>query len=167
MGMKHCTECGAKLIGKYHTEEGREIPFCENCAAWRFPMFNTAVSVVVMDEQEEHVVLIQQYGRGLNVLVTGYVNHGEDVEKTVLREVKEELGIDVTIRRFNRSHYYAPSNTLMLNFTAVTKETKLHPNEEVDACGWFTVEESIRAIAHGSLSETFLLGAYSGEYPFE
>ncbi len=166
MALKHCTECGAPLIGKYHPEEDREIPWCEQCGAWRFPTFNTAVSVIVMDEQEENVILIQQYGRGLNVLVTGYVNCGEDVEDALLREVREELGLDVTIRRFNRSHYYARSNTLMLNFTAVTKEREAHPNEEVDAWGWFSVEESIRAIAHGSLSEIFLLGAYSGEYPF-
>ena len=166
MREKHCTECGAKLLLKYHPEEEREIPFCESCGRWRFPMFNTAISCVVMDEAEEKIVLIQQYGRGLNVLVTGYVNHGEDAEDALIREVKEELGVDVTIRRFNRSHFYAPSNTLMLNFTAVTKNENIQPNAEVDAWGWFTIEEATEAIAHGSLSETFLIGALTGEYPF-
>ena len=166
MAMNYCMECGGKLIGKYHPEEQREIPYCERCAAYRFPVFNTAVSVLVMDEAEENVILIQQYGLGLNVLVTGYVNQGEDAEDAVVREVREELGLEVTVRRFHRSHYYARSNTLMLHFTAVTREREAHPNEEVDAWGWFSVEESKRAIAHGSLSETFLLGAYTGEYPF-
>lgn len=167
MAMNYCTDCGGKLIGKYLPAEGREIPFCESCNRFCFPTFSTAVSVLVMNEQQDRVILIQQYGRGLNVLVTGYVNQGEDAEAAAIREVREELGIDIQLVRFNRSHYYAPSNTLMLNFTAVTEAAEARPNDEVDAWGWFTIEESKEAIARGSLSEVFLLGAYTGEYPFE
>jgi NAD+ diphosphatase len=93
------------------------------------------------------------------------VTCGEDVEDTVVREVKEEMGLTVTDMRFNHSHYFKPSNTLMLNFTVRVKgETS--PNWEIDDWSWFTVEEARENIRKGSLAEAFLLGYLDGEYHF-
>ena len=86
MEMNYCTLCGAKLHGKYHETEGREIPWCDSCQAFRYPIFNTAVSMIVRSRDGSRVILIQQYGRPFYVLVAGYVNQGEDAEAAVVRE---------------------------------------------------------------------------------
>ena len=166
MEMNYCMQCGTKLVIRPHETEG-DVPYCEACGAFRYPVFNTAVSMIVMDEARERVILIQQYGKASYVLVAGYVNKGEDAETAAAREVKEELGMTVSSVAFNRSHYYERSNTLMLNFTVTVKESEAHPNREVDAWSWFSLEESRRNIRPGSLAEIFLNGYLDGGvYPF-
>ena len=166
MEMNYCMQCGTKLITRHHETEG-EVPYCESCGEFRYPVFNTAVSMIVMDEARERIILIQQYGKPSYVLVAGYVDKGEDAETAAAHEVKEELGMTVSSIRFNRSHYYARSNTLMLNFTVTVKESEAHPNWEVDSWRWFTIAESRQNIRTHSLAEIFLNGYLDGGvYPF-
>ena len=163
--MDYCMQCGTKLRPLYHETEGCDIPYCDTCGDYRFPVFNTAVSMIVTNGDGSKILLIRQYGRPTYILVAGYVTCGEDVEDTVVREVKEEMGLTVTSMHFNHSHYFKPSNTLMLNFTVrVSGETS--PNWEIDDWSWFTEKEARENIRKGSLAEAFLLGYLDGEYHF-
>ena len=166
MEMNYCMECGGRLEQRFHEGEGKLIPWCDSCKAWRYPIFNTAVSMVVMDEKKEKILLIRQYGRPAYVLVAGYVNRGEDAEDAAAREIREELDMTVTSLRFNHSHYFAPSNTLMLNFTATVSEEQPRPNREVDDWSWFSLEDAKANIKPGSLAEAFLKGSFDGVYQF-
>jgi NAD+ diphosphatase len=139
MEMRYCMHCGHKLDEKYLMGEGM-VPYCPNCEEFRFPVYNTAVSMIVMNKELDRVLLIKQYGRDSYILVAGYVNKGEDAEDAVSREIKEEMGLKVLECHFNRSHYFAPSNTLMLNFTAIVEEQDADPNTEIDAYKWFSIE---------------------------
>ena len=149
-------ECGARLTEKYHEQEKKMIPWCPVCGDWRFPVFSTAVSMLVMNADKSKILLIKQYGRDSFILVAGYVNHGEDAEHAVVREVMEETGLVVTSLRFNRSRYFAPSNTLMLNFTVTVAGESPTPNREIDSYRWFTPEEAKENIKQGSLAARFL-----------
>ena len=166
MEMNYCVQCGTKLRMREHEGEGHPVPWCDGCMAYRYPMYNTAVSMVVMDEARERVLLIRQYGRPNWVLVAGYVNQGEDAEDAAAREVREELNMTVTSLRFNHSHYFTPSNTLMLNFTVTVREDLPQPNREVDDWAWYSVEEARAHIKPGSLAEAFLKGSFDGVYTF-
>ena len=165
MEMNYCMHCGGRLEIRQHRTEG-PTPYCERCGAWRYPVFNTAVSMIVMDESRSRVILIRQYGKPHYVLVAGYVNKGEDAEDAVVREVREELGLTVSSARFNHSRYYAPTNTLMLNFTVTVAEPDPHPNWEVDSWRWFSIEEAKENIKPGSLARAFLRGYFEGSYEF-
>ncbi|MEE1313929.1 MAG: NUDIX domain-containing protein [Lachnospiraceae bacterium] len=155
--MKYCVECGNKLILRKLDGEGM-IPFCTACAQYRFPIFNTACSMVVLNPDKDKILLIQQYGREFYILVAGYVNKGECAEETVCREVKEEMGLHVMECGFNKSKYYAKSNTLMLNFYCVVDSEDLSGmTNEVDRADWFCFEEAKEQIRDGSLAEEFLL----------
>ncbi len=159
----HCPACGAELIEKELKNEGI-IPYCPVCNEYRFPMFNTAVSMIVIDPKSAKVLLIRQYGRPFNILVAGYVNRGERMEDAVVREIKEETGMTATRVRFNRTKFFAPSNTLMCNFTAwVSDAEKISPNEEIDAYEWFSFAEARRQIKPDSLASDFL-DAYLEEF---
>ena len=120
--MKYCMQCGTLLHIKEHPTEG-PTPYCDCCEAYRYPVFNTAVSMIVTNPDQSRVILIRQYGKPFYVLVAGYVNKGEDAEDAAVREVMEEIGLTVHRVHFNRSHYYARSNTLMLNFTVTVDDT--------------------------------------------
>ena len=164
--MNYCRDCGHKLEMKYIENEGM-IPYCPHCKEYRFPLFNVACSMIVLSPDHKEVCLIQQYHKPFYVLVAGYVNRGEDAEDCVVREIKEELGVNVTSYTFNRSHYFSKSNTLMLNYTAVLESKNIHSNFEVDTYDWFTLEEARKQIKKNSLAESFLLGYLDHSYCFK
>lgn len=161
--MKYCYECGTGLTEKYLKNEGM-IQYCEKCGCFRFPIFSTAVSMITMNPQKDKILLIMQYGKPGNILVAGYVNRGESAESAVVREISEETGLKVTSLEFNKSEYFAPSNTLMINF-ACTVESESLENvnpEEIDHAEWFSREEAEKNIRPDSLARKFLLAYLYG-----
>ena len=162
MIQKHCFECGAELIEQKLEGEGI-VPYCPQCQQFRFPMYNVAVSMIVINEQTGEILLIKQYGRPSFILVAGYVNRGEQVEHAVCREIKEETGMTVSHIKFNRTCFFEPSNTLMCNFTAYVKDSsELSPNSEIDSYQWFSPEDARLNIRPNSLASQFL-NAYLDE----
>lgn len=161
--MGFCGECGTALTEKFLEKEGKMVPFCPTCNAFRFPLYNVCCSMIVMNSAKDHIVLIKQYGGEEYLLVAGYVNQGESAEETVVREIKEELGLDVKELKYNRSEYFARTNTLMLNFGVVVEETSLEgiARDEVDFAEWYTLEEAkenlLKGCKEGGLAGKFLL----------
>lgn len=162
MAEKYCQECGTALIEKELENEGM-VPFCPKCNQYRFPLYNVAVSMIVISRQTDKILLIKQYGRPFFILVAGYVNRTESLEHAAAREIKEETGMTVSSLRFNRTRFFEPSNTLMCNFTAfVDDESEMNTNEEIDSYQWFTKDEAKENIKKNSLAEYFL-NAYLNE----
>lgn len=155
--MKFCLECGSRLVLKECNGEG-EVSYCESCAAFRFPLFSTAMSTAVLNRELDRILLIQQYNRKDYILLAGYVNKGENAEAALIREVQEEAGLEIIAYEYMRSQYFAPSNTLMLNFISVADTEDLSAmSAELDHAAWFTLDEAADAILKGSLAESFLL----------
>ena len=157
MSSNYCRECGTKLVPKELKNEGI-IPYCPSCEQYRFPQYNVAVSMIVVDESRDRILLIQQYGRPSYILVAGYVNRGEGLEDAVRREVREETGMTVDHMKFNRTQFFEKSDTLMCNFTAFVKDAgEFDPNYEIDSSAWFTRDEARANIRPDSLAEFFLV----------
>ena len=157
MSSNYCRECGTKLVPRELKNEGI-IPYCPSCEQYRFPQYNVAVSMIVVDESRDRILLIQQYGRPSYILVAGYVNRGEGLEDAVRREVREETGMTVDHMKFNRTQFFEKSDTLMCNFTAFVKDAgEFDPNYEIDSSAWFTRDEARANIRPDSLAEYFLV----------
>ena len=152
-----CRMCGTRLEIRELENEGM-VPYCPECGQFRFPQYNVAVIMIVVNESTDEILLIKQYGRPSFILVAGYVKKGESLEETVIREVKEETGMTVSHMKFNRTKFYEGSDSLMCNFTAFVKDaSEMHTNYEVDSYKWFTREEARKNIRPGSLAEWFLV----------
>lgn len=163
---EYCPQCGTKMVMRYLKGEG-EIPYCEKCKDFRFPVFSTAVSMIVMNESKDKVLLIKQYNRDSYILTAGYVNKGEDSETTCARELMEELHLHAKKIHYNKSHYFAPHNVLMLNYTVIVDEDEYPvPNDEVDSWDWMSVDDARKKIYPGSLAQKFLEGYITGKYEF-
>ena len=159
---KFCHECGTKLTQKEMKNEGI-VPFCPKCETFRFPMYNVAVSMIVINKKTDKILLIKQYGKDYYVLVAGYVNRTEQLEHALAREIKEETGMTVSHIKFNRTRFYEPSDVLMCNFTAfVEDDSDFSVNEEIDDYCWFTYDEARKNIRQNSLAAYFL-NAYLDE----
>lgn len=160
--MKYCYTCGNKLVMKELEHEG-PVPYCKSCKAYRFPIFSTAVSMVVLNPDKDKILMIQQYHRPNNILVAGYINKGECAEDALRRELKEEIGRDVLHYKFLRSEYFKNTNTLMWNFAVVIDSESLHEvsDWEIDCAQWFSFEEARSKVKPNSLAERFLLNFLS------
>ena len=155
MKLNYCPVCGKLLRLRPHPTEP-PTAWCESCGDWRFPLYSAAVSVILLNPTRDRMLLIRQYGETEPVLVAGYVDKGETAEEALLREVREELGMTARSPRFLGSHYYAPSETLMLNFLALLEEDEASPGPEVDSWEWVRVEDAARLVKPGGLAETLL-----------
>ncbi|OAB44454.1 NAD(+) diphosphatase [Paenibacillus glacialis] len=155
--MKYCYACGTELHSKECEGEGL-IPYCNKCQVYRFPIFSTAISTAVLNKDRNKVLLIRQYNMEDYILLAGYINRGETAEETLIREVKEEVGLHVDEFKYMRSQYFERSNTLMLNYVSVAQdETRLQINQEVEHAEWFTFDDARKVIMKESLAESFLL----------
>ena len=157
MSSNYCRECGTKLVPRELENEGI-VSYCPKCEQYRFPQYNVAVSMIVVNEEKDEILLIQQYGRPSYILVAGYVGRGESLEDAVAREVREETGMTVSHMKFNRTQFFENSDTLMCNFTAFVKDSsELDTNYEIDSYSWFTRDEARANIRPNSLAEYFLV----------
>lgn len=155
--MQYCMDCGSKLVNKELKKEGM-IPYCNTCQQYKFPVFSIAVSMIVMNRSMEKVLLIQQYEKKDFILVAGYVNKGESAENAVIRELTEETGLKALKIKYNRSQYFEPSNTLMLNYTCIVENENLEGiTEEIDYAEWFFPDQAIKIIKQNSLAKEFLV----------
>lgn len=160
--MEYCSKCGNKLTEKESINFGISdgmVPYCINCKEFRFPMFNCAVSAVIFNKDYSKTLLIQQYGRDVNILVAGYVAKSENLETALQREIQEEVGLKIKRFKFNASEYYEKSNSLICNFIAEAKTEDFTLTKEVDLARWYTIEDAKREILQGSLAQRFFLKA--------
>lgn len=158
--MKYCHKCGQKLIKKECFNCGISdgfIPYCPNCNEFRFPFFNSAVSCVIYNKNYSKTLLIKQYGKDWNILVAGYVSKTENLETALVREIKEEVGLDVSNFQFNASRYFEKSNSLICNFIVNVENEELKCNAEVDFAKWYSIDEAKASILKNGLAEEFFL----------
>lgn len=151
-----CPECGEKLTLCFCEGEGL-VPYCNKCEQFRFPPFSCAVSMTVINREQNKVLLAKHVGQEDFVLFAGYVKKGESAEKAIPREIKEELGLNTVKVKYMTSRYHDPRNVLMLGFIVIIEngDYTLNTNELQDA-KWCTFEEAKELIKKNSTAEYFL-----------
>ena len=152
MRFTYCPHCGTELIKKEIGDEGL-IPFCEKCSVPLWDMFTTCIITAVVNEYDEVALLKQSYLTSASyVCVAGHMKIGEAAEETVVREVKEELGLDVERLNFVKTYPYEQKEMLMLGFKAEVKKADFVYSQEVDSAKWFAFDEALENIREGSIA---------------
>lgn len=154
-----CRKCGEKLSLRFCENEGL-VPYCNKCESYIFPQFSVAVSMVVTNRAQDKILLAKHADDDEFILFAGYVKKGENAEKTVPREIKEELGIDVVKSKYMSSRYYSERDILLLNFIVVVEENKpIKQGAEIAEARWCSFEEAEQLIKKGTAAEFFLNNA--------
>ena len=80
---------------------------------------------------------------GMHSILAGFVEPGESLEDTVIREVKEEVGIEVEHPQYESSQPWPFPSSLMLGFRSIaTPGQSLTVNtEELESARWFSRKE--------------------------
>ena len=125
-----------------------------------FPQFPVAVSMVVTNRAQDKILLAKHVEDEDFILFAGYIKKGENAEKTIPREIKEEIGLDVVKAKYMSSRYHARKDILMLNFVVVVEDKPIKRNaNEIAEARWCTPEEALQLIRKGTTAEFFLNNA--------
>jgi len=160
---RFCPDCGSALDLR-DLGDDKDVPWCNNCNHPWFPLFPTAIIVLVYNDQGEVLLLRQSYiSTEFHNLVSGYILPGEDAETCAQREIEEETGLHVDSLTIEMTSWFAKKEMLMIGFFAHTTETSLRLSEEVDSAAWYSHEQILSRLSTrpGStsrlLAEKFIL----------
>ncbi|MGN0643276.1 MAG: NAD(+) diphosphatase [Huintestinicola sp.] len=152
MKFTYCPFCGSKLIKKEIGDEGL-IPYCEKCGIPLWDMFTTSIIAAVVNEYNEIALLRQNYvSQTKYVCVAGIMKIGESAEEAVVREVGEEIGLNVTEVKFIKSYPYDKKEMLMLGFKAFAPKKAIETSSEVDSAEWVRLEDALSLLREGSIA---------------
>jgi NAD+ diphosphatase len=135
---RFCGRCGAPTE-RWTAELSRT---CPECGLQHFPRISPAVIVRV--ERGDQILLARSphFAPGVYSTLAGFVEPGESLEQTVLREIEEEVGVTVTNVRYFGSQPWPFPNSLMIGFVADYESGELRLQEgEIEDAGWFSVDD--------------------------
>lgn len=147
---RFCGVCGSPT----RSAEGGCLRVCTNnqCGQHHFPHTDPAIIVLII--RDEHCLLIRKswWPAGMYSNVSGFVEPSENLEDAVVREVREETGLEVKEIAYHSSQPWPFPSALMLGFTAVASEGAVRVDEdELESARWFTREEMQRQLKGGML----------------
>tara|TARA_Y100001970_G_C14222065_1_gene853286 strand:- start:1401 stop:1928 length:528 start_codon:yes stop_codon:yes gene_type:complete len=133
--MNFCPNCGKRLGTVFLS--GKERMACPDIQCGFVNWTNPIPVAAAVVECTGSVLLVQNVGWPNNWygLVTGFVESGEMPEEAVVREVKEEIGLDAEMQSFIGMYEFHRKNELIIAYhvTVPTLEYTLDKNEIADA----------------------------------
>lgn len=131
---RHCGNCSGRM--KHLPGEWGKV--CSACGATHFPRIHPCIIVLIRKGDELLLVRKPEWLEKRFGLVAGFVDFGENLEECVVREVREEVGIEVENIRYIGSQSWPFPSQLMTGFVAdyVSGEIVLEEKELAEA-GWY------------------------------
>ena len=152
---RFCGVCGAPQA-EHPTEVAQR---CSTCGHVDYPSVYPAVIVRV--EKDGKILLARHVQRSQEFFtcLAGYVEVGESLEDAVHREVREEVGIEVSDVRYVGSQHWPHPNQLMLAFAAkwTAGELRLQADELAEA-RWFDPADLPNIPPEGSVAYRLIRG---------
>ena len=150
-----CGRCGVPLKMKT-TERAKE---CPQCGLLHFPRLAPAIIVLVERGNELLLARSRHFLPGMYSVLAGFVEPGESLEEAVVREVKEEVGVEVKDIKYFGSQPWPFPHSLMIGFTATYTGGEISLNdEEIEEAGWFTADNLPRIPGKISIARKLIDG---------
>lgn len=132
---RFCGRCG-KAMRPLRTERAR---LCTDCNRIVYPRISPAIIVLIKKGDLVLLASSPRFPAGMHSIIAGFVEPGENLEETVHREVREEVGIEVRNIRYVASEPWPFPGSLMIGFVAdhAGGEIAIDHNE-IESAGWFS-----------------------------
>lgn len=147
---KFCERCGASLELACAGWEKH----CTACAHITYPRTDPAIIVAITDDAER-LLLIHgaTWQPGRYSVVAGFVEAGESLEATVVREALEETGIKISQASYCSSQPWPFPRSLMFAFTARAggQQEPKADMQEVGHAFWVSREEFTQLVLEGKV----------------
>ncbi len=129
-----CGRCGRPMDN--HGQE--RAMTCDPCGSMVYPRISPCIITLVSRAEEMLLARNANFPIEMFSTLAGFIEAGESVEECLVREVKEEVGIEVGNIRYFSSQSWPFPNQLMLGFFAEHEGGDiLCEDEEIAEAHWF------------------------------
>lgn len=130
----YCSRCGSPC----HRDAEELAATCVDCGFRQYPRLSPCIIVLVHRGERCLLARAPHFPPGRFSTLAGFVEAGETAEEAVAREVREEVGIEISRIRYQGSQSWPFPHALMLGFDAAYAGGELRPDgEEILAADWF------------------------------
>jgi NAD+ diphosphatase len=134
---QYCGRCGAPTVMK-SGELGRQ---CPSCGQTHYPRIAPAVMALVRWGDRLLLARSPHFPPGMHSALAGFVEPGESLEQCLRREVREEVGLEVTNLNYFSSQPWPFPHSLMIAFTCEYAGGEIVPEpREIEAAAWFDLD---------------------------
>lgn len=134
-----CGRCG-RPADRHDTDRAR---VCPQCGLMSYPRLTPAI-IVLIERADGRALLAwgRQFPGRFYSALAGFVEPGESLEECVVREVREEVGIEIDDISYFGSQPWPFPHSLMIGFQARYVSGDLTPQEsEIVEADWYHHEE--------------------------
>lgn len=132
---QYCGRCG----GLTSAVPNDTFMCCTQCGHVVYPRVSPCVLVVVSNESRILLARSPRFPSGLFSAIAGFIEPAETLEEAVAREVKEEVGIDITDIDYYASQPWPFPHQLMIGFHARYSAGEITPDGiEIIEADWFS-----------------------------
>ena len=115
---------------------------CPSCGHTAYPRLSPSMMALVWREGELLLARGSHFVKGMYSALAGFVEAGESLEECVLREVHEEVGVQVADLRYYGSQSWPFPHSLMVAYTARWTGGEIVPQPgEIEHAAWFAIDE--------------------------
>jgi NAD+ diphosphatase len=134
---RFCGRCAAPTKRK----ERENVRVCPSCRLHAYPRVSPAMIVAVTYQGKILLARSSRHPSGMYSVLAGFVEPGETLEECVQREVREEVGLEVTRIRYFGSQPWPFPNSLMIAFTCESTGTQVTlADDEIAEADWFAAD---------------------------
>ena len=132
---RYCGKCGALT----RLKTGEFSKFCPVCDLTVYPRISPVVMVLISRGDELLLARGPHFKPGVFSALAGFVEAGETLEQCAIREVREEVDIEISNLRYFKSQSWPFPNSLMVAFFADYAGGEIKTDGvEIEAAAWFS-----------------------------
>ena len=154
---RYCSICGTRL----EDDPIQTARTCSKCGHQFFPQIEPAVIVLINDGDRLLLVRHAQRIQNMWACISGFIEHGESAEQCVIREVHEEVGLEIQNVRYVGSQSWPFPDRLMLAYRAEYKSGSIRVQpDEIQEAQWF-MKDALPVIPKpGSVAYNLITGVF-------
>ena len=134
---RFCGNCGTPT----ERAAGEPARVCPACDLHAYPRISPAIMVLITRGREVLLARNKRNTTGMFSALAGFVEAGETLEETIVREVREEVGVSVNDIRYFGSQSWPFPHSLMIAFTANYLSGDVTPDGiEIEEARFFDVD---------------------------
>ncbi len=152
---------------------GEAARVCPSCGLHAYPRISPVIMVLIHRGREILLARNRRNISGMFSALAGFVEAGETLEETIVREVREEVGVEIRDVRYFGSQSWPFPHSLMIAFTAAYAAGDVVPDGiEIEEARFFDIDAlpklppaglSIASRLIGSVTEQLRAGTLTSE----
>ncbi len=135
---RYCGRCGGETVPR----ENERARICVPCKRTSYPPVAPVIMILITHGRKLLLARKVGWGNTRYSALAGFVEPGETLESTVIRETREEVGVEIKNIRYFGSQPWPFPNNLMIAFTAEYAGGAVTPDGvEIEEAAFFDVDE--------------------------